>query len=302
MPAAVDVVIVSYQSAGTLRACVLPLAAAPDVAVVVVDNHSSDGSLEAVGDLPVVRVDTGRNGGFAYAANIGTSFGTAPYVLLLNPDACIRPDDVRTLAAALEREPVAALAAPRIEDFDGRLAYSQRRFQRLRSTWGQALFLHRAWPRAAWTDELVRDPGAYERRTRPDWVSGACMLIRRSAFEQLCGLDERFFLYCEDQDLCRRLRDAGHEIVFEPGAVARHIGGASSSEGHTLPVLARSRVRYVRRHHGAAAALLTALGIATGALTHALAATGRRGTRRGHVRALRAALAEGLRPVPPTMR
>jgi GT2 family glycosyltransferase len=120
------------------------------------------------------------------------------------------------------------------------------------------------------------------------------MLIRRDALEAVRGLDERYFLYCEDMDLCRRLRTAGHEILFEPAAVARHIGGASSAEGATLPVLARSRVRYVRRHHGTLPALLTAAGVAVGAAGHAVAAAGRRGARRGHVRALRAALGEGF--------
>jgi GT2 family glycosyltransferase len=292
--AAVDAVIVSYQSAATLRASVLALLQAPDVGVIVVDNHSTDGSLESVADLPIQRVATGHNGGFAYGANIGMSFGDAPYVLLLNPDAAIDPGDLLALVDALEREPGAALAAPRIESFDGRLAYSQRRFQRLRSTWCQALFLHRVWPRAPWTDELVRDEEAYDRPGRPEWVSGACMLLRRNALEQVRGLDERFFLYCEDMDLCRRLRAAGYEVVFEPRAVARHIGGASSSDGETLPVLARSRVRYARAHHGTVAAAMTALAIAAGAATHAFAAVGRRGRRRGHARALRAAVAEGL--------
>jgi GT2 family glycosyltransferase len=292
--AAVDAVIVSYHSVVTLRACVQALLEARDVNVIVVDNHSTDGSLESVGDLPIVRVAAGRNGGFAYGANMGMSFGDAPYVLLLNPDAVIHARDVAALVDALDREPAAALAAPRIEGFDGRLAYSQRRFQRLRSTWAQALYVHRLRPRAPWVDELVRDAAAYERPGRPEWVSGACMLVRRSALERVGGLDERFFLYCEDMDLCRRLRCAGYDILFEPRATARHVGGASSADGETLPVLARSRVRYARAHHGPVAAAVTALAVAAGAATHSLAAAGRRGRRRGHARALRAALAEGF--------
>ena len=80
------------------------------------------------------------------------------------------------------------------------------------------------------------------------------MLVRRDAFEAVGGFDEGFFLYCEDTDLCRRLRDAGHAVRFEPAAEARHVGGASSGAGETQAIAARSRVLYARKHHGPAGA------------------------------------------------
>ena len=180
---------------------------------------------------------------------------------------------------------------PRILDDDGTLAWSQRRYPRLRSTFAYALFLHRLLPQASWSDELIRDAAAYQRPGEPEWLSGACMLVRREAFESVGGFDEGFFLYCEDTDLCRRLRDAGHRLRFEPAAEIRHVGGASSDAGETRAIAARSRVRYASKHRGRAAARLEAAGVALGEATHAATAVSRPAARRGHVKALRGVLA-----------
>jgi len=287
--ASVDVVVVSYNSRETLRECVSPLASSEGIDVFVVDSASQDESLDAVADLDVVAMRLSWNGGFAYGCNAGWRLGSAPFVLFLNPDARLDVRSLRTLAAALERDERLGAAAPRIVGVDGALALSQRRFPRLRSTYAQALFLHRLFPGASWVDELVRDEHAYVVRGEPDWVSGACVLVRRSALARLDGLDAGFFLYCEDIDLCRRLRAAGYGIRYEPEAEAEHVGGASAPGELMLPVLAASRIRYARRHRGRAYALLERLGIALGAATHALAARDA-AARRGHLRALHTAL------------
>lgn len=289
----VDAVIVSYRSAATLRGCVAPLAALPDVRVTVVDNASPDRSLDAVAGLDVDTVRSPRNGGFSYGCNLGAARGDAPYLLFMNPDARIDAESLAALVRVLESVPAAGLAAPRLVDEDGSLAWSLRRFPRQRSTFAQALFLHRLRPRAAWSDELVRDPAAYGRAGAPDWVSGACMLVRRSAFETVGGFDEDFFLYCEDTDLCRRLWSAGHAVRFEPAAVARHVGGASSGAGETQAIAARSRVLYARKHMGPLGARVQALGVALGEATHAAATFPRPASRRGHLAALRAASRPG---------
>jgi N-acetylglucosaminyl-diphospho-decaprenol L-rhamnosyltransferase len=293
MTAQVDAVIVSYRSAATLRGCVEPLAAMPHVSVTVVDNASPDAAVDTIADLPVEILRSERNGGFSYGCNLGASEGSAPLLLFLNPDARMDEGGLKALIGALEGEAAAALVGPRIIEEGDELAWSQRRFPRLRSTFAQALFLHRLWPRAAWTDELIRDPAAYQRAGSPEWVSGACMLVRRDAFETVGGFDERFFLYCEDTDLCLRLRGAGHTIRFEPAAEIRHVGGASSGAGETRAIAARSRVLYARKHLGPLAARTEALGVALGEATHAATSLGRADTRRGHIAALRAALAPG---------
>jgi GT2 family glycosyltransferase len=288
--ALVDVVVVSYNSRRKLRGCLEPLLGAEELNLIVADNASPDGSLEAVAGLPVTALALPNNGGFAHGCNAGIAAGGAPYVLLLNPDAEIAPEAIRTLAGALAADERIGAAAPRIVAEDGTLEFSQRRFPRLRSTYAQALFLHRVFPRAEWVDELERDPAAYERAASPEWVSGACVLLRRSAVEAIGGLDDAFFMYCEDIDLCRRLRDAGYDIRFVPEAVVTHEGGASAPRASLLHVLAASRLRYARKHRSPAGALLERLGIAFGALTHALVSRGGGSVRRGHLRALRRAL------------
>ncbi len=289
----IDAVIVSYRSAATLRGCVEPLAALPGVRVIVVDNASPDDAVETILDLEVEVERSPKNGGFSYGCNRGAVLGVAPLLLFLNPDARLDAVALEGLADALATDPAAALVAPRIIEDDGELAWSQRRFPRLASTFAHAFFLHRLFPRAAWSDELIRDRAAYERAGSPEWVSGACMLVRRDAFEAVGGFDERFFLYCEDTDLCKRLRDAGHTISFDPRAEIHHVGGASSGAGETRPIAARSRVLYARKHRGRFAARLEALGVALGEATHAATAVSRPATRRGHLAALRAALAPG---------
>src|SRR4051794_7536093 len=117
----VDVVVVSYNSRDRLRACVEALAAAPSVHVVVVDNASSDGSLDAVCDLPVTAIQTGTNGGFAYGCNVGTRAGSSPYVLLLNPDTALPPAALDALVAVLGADPRVGAVAPRIVGDDGEL-------------------------------------------------------------------------------------------------------------------------------------------------------------------------------------
>src|SRR4051812_31996425 len=180
----IDVVVVAYRSGATLRGCVEPLAALERLRVTVVDNACPDDSVATIEDLAGVDiVRAPRNGGFAYGCNLGVACGHAPYLLFLNPDARIDAGSLAALTAVLEADPQTALVAPRILDDDGSLAYSLRRFPRLRSTFAKALFLHRLFPLAPWTDELVRDPAAYERAATAEWVSGACMLVRRDAYE-----------------------------------------------------------------------------------------------------------------------
>jgi len=281
----VDVVVVSYNSSVELRGCAEPLAGYPALNVIVVDNASSDRSLETVDDLPVEKIALEQNGGFGHGCNAGWRSGEAPYVLFLTPDAQIEPAAVERLATVLDQSPAAGAVAPRIVHVDGTLDYSLRRFPRLRSTYARALFLHRVFPKASWTDELVREPAVYHRPGSPDWVSGACLLVRRTALEEIDGFDEGFFMYCEDIDLCRRLRDAGHDLLYDPEAAVSHIGGASAPRASLLPVLAASRIRYASKHWSRPAALLERCGVALEALTHVVVSQGGRAARAGHGRA-----------------
>ena len=282
--------IVAYNSRDTLRACVEPLVQLPWVSVTVVDNASPDDSVAVVADLPLRTIRAPRNGGFAYGCNLGAAAGAAEFVLLLNPDAEIEPAGLSALVSALRADPTLASAGPRMLGEDGELHWTQRRFPRLRSTYSQALGLHRIAPRASWAGEVVKDPAAYARPGTPDWLSGACVLLRRAALEEVGGLDEGFFLYSEETDLFRRLRDRGWRTRYEPDAVAYHRGYGSAPREAVTPILARSRVRYARKHHGQLVALLEAIGVAVDALARAGASIRHPARRRAQLAAARAAL------------
>jgi N-acetylglucosaminyl-diphospho-decaprenol L-rhamnosyltransferase len=283
---AVDVVVVSYNSANELRDCVEPLSQLEGVSVIVVDNASRDASLSRIADLPVKAIPRDTNDGFAAGCNAGWVTGSAPYVLFLNPDASIDENSLGLLVSALESDGSAGAVAPRIEHPDGSLVFSLRRCPRLCSTFSRALFLHRVFPLASWSDEIVRDPSRYRAAHEPEWVSGACILVRRDALEELRGWDEGYFLYREDADLCRRLSQSGRRIRFEPTARALHVGGASAPRAALLPVLVDSRLRYARKFGSPLNVLLNRLGLALGSATHVVVSRGGLAVRTGHARAL----------------
>jgi N-acetylglucosaminyl-diphospho-decaprenol L-rhamnosyltransferase len=287
--AAVDVVVVSYNSAEHLRETVEPLTRIPWVDVIVVDNDSSDGSLGLVSALPLTAI-ANANTGFSGGNNVGWRAGASPYVLFLNPDARIDTTSLKRLLGALEAQPNVGLVAPKIIDEDGELHYSLRRFPRFTSTFAQALFLHRIARKAQWAEEKVRDPKRYEVSGPQEWVSGAAMLVRRSTLEHIGGWDEGFFLYCEDIDICRRIQNLGLQVVYDPKAVVVHAGGQSAPWSSTLPILAASRLRYARLHRSRAAALGERIGVALEAASHFLVGRGGRAARAGWLQTLGVAL------------
>ena len=145
--------------------------------------------------------------------------------------------------------------------------YSLRRFPRLRSTFAHALFLHRLFPTATWTDELVRDPRRLRARALREWVSGACVLVRRSVLEELGGFDEGFFMYCEDIDLCRRIWDAGHDLRSTSLRQRCRTRAAAPLRGRRSYLCSPRAVCATRRSTEPACGRLERAGVALGALT-----------------------------------
>ena len=247
-------VVVNYNAGAALAACVASLRAAGVAEIVVVDNGSSDGSLAALaadnGKARIVRA--GRNLGYGTAANRGAATLAEPFVLIANPDVVIDPGAVDVLAGTLEAEPDVAVVGPSIHDPGGALYPSARSFPSFTVGAGHAL-VGLFWPDNRWT-RRYRDSATLERpvagRAREaDWVSGACCVVRREAFETVGGFDEGYFMYVEDLDLCWRLRRAGWRVLYAPAAVVVHHQGLSAATRpfRMLAAHHRSTLRFARK-------------------------------------------------------
>ena len=255
------IVIVSFNTREHLHACLRSLHdAPPDLThtIVVVDNGSSDGSAAAVRRAwPRVQVvEMGRNAGFSAGANAGIRACESELVLLLNSDTVVRPGNIDRLVAALERDAGAAAAGPRLVGRDGTVELS---FGRMLSPWNEVRQKLIALGIAAGFGPISR---WFQRRVTtshyPDWVSGACLLVRRDAGAAAGWLDERFFLYGEDVDFCATLRAAGKLILFTPEAEIIHLRGQSGTHDRAAAHAAyrRSQIAFYVKHHPWWAAML----------------------------------------------
>ncbi len=261
--ARVAVVIVNYQSYDELHACLASIdRLCGPVAVVVVDYESNKESADAlVATNPFITlIRKSTNDGFAVGINCGARAADAPFLLFLNPDCVLEPSACCTLAAWMEAHPDVGASGPRIRNADGTLQASARRFPDLSTAIaGRSSWLTRVLPGNPISKRNLpaRDP-SLATPVDVDWVSGACMLVRREAFEAVGGMDEGFFLYWEDADFCRRLKTAGWKTVYVPAAGATHIGGRSSRHAaeSSLEAFHRSAYRLYCKHSGAAAQLL----------------------------------------------
>jgi N-acetylglucosaminyl-diphospho-decaprenol L-rhamnosyltransferase len=251
MPAEVDVVVVTYNSARVVGDLLdsLPKAMGPISAdVVVVDNGSSDDTVALLRHRGDCRIIQSTNVGYAAGINRGVKEGSgAPAILVLNPDIRLHEGAVAPLLEAL-REPHTGIAAPRILSPTGKLEFSLRREPSLL----RALGLSRT--RIPVLSEYVQEPAAYARPHPVDWALGAALMISRECFDALGGWDESYFLYSEETDFSLRARELRFATRFEPRSTAVHIGGASGRNNKTHAMQIVNRVRLYRRRHGMTAA------------------------------------------------
>src|SRR5512143_1465068 len=261
----VDVVIVNWNSGKQLAECVRSvqeLESSPTYRLskcIVVDNASADGSAETLPsgglDLQVLRSPV--NQGFGAACNRGAALVQSDYILLLNPDIRLNPDSLSGAMMFLEHPENArvGLLGEQLVDEQCRAQPSAARFPTPGSLIYQMIGLDRAWPRRfppfAVSDCDPELSGAVE------VLQGAFLLVRRAAFHQLSGFDERFFMYYEDVDLAYRARQAGWTAWYFAGGRAFHQGGGTTEtiKAERLAYWMTSRARYVARHFGGAAAL-----------------------------------------------
>jgi N-acetylglucosaminyl-diphospho-decaprenol L-rhamnosyltransferase len=268
MSASCDIVIVNWNAGGQLRECIDSLAAQPgsaaDLRVVIVDNGSTDGSLEGLdrAGAPLTILRNGENRGFAAACNQGAAVGSADYLLFLNPDTILGSDSLALPLAFLERPENASVGACGIQlvDETGTIARSCARLPRPRHFAAKMLGLDRLAPRRFPSHNMQEWDHAESRDV--DHVIGAFYLIRRALFEQLGGFDERFFVYLEDLDLSARVHQAGFRIRYIADARAFHKGGGASEQvkARRLCYALQSRNAYGFKHFSRPAAVLLMAG------------------------------------------
>ena len=256
-----SIVIVSFNTRADLERCLDSLFAAPPSVpheIVVVDNASQDGSLDAVRTRwPSVQViQQAANVGFSAANNAGIRASTGELILLLNSDCTVPAGAVDALIARLIGSPQVAVAGPRLVDGAGRpeLSFGSMisPLAELRQKWTVALYERRV----GWMERRVTRATSQEQYV--DWVSGAALLAYRADLEEVGLLDERYFLYTEDVDLCAAIRARGRRILFTPSATITHLRGRSRA---TLPAASnvayrRSHLAFYEKHHPRWAPLL----------------------------------------------
>jgi GT2 family glycosyltransferase len=250
---AVTLVIVNYNTGSQTARCLD--SAAADLAgttweAIVVDNASRPGAAPRLNGRPHVRtILNPRNVGFGTAVNQAARASGAPLLWLVNPDCVVTPGTFEAVRAALEADPGTAIAAPQLLNADGSVQASARGDPSVMTgLFGRHTLLTRFFPRSAVARRNLpaRDIVASgDESAEVDWVMGAAMLVRRTAFDAVGGFDERYFMYWEDADLCRRLRDRGWRIRYVPGAAVGHEGGTAAETDRAMATRAFHRSAYL---------------------------------------------------------
>ena len=226
--------------------------------VTVVDNASGDGSAEMVSqEFPWVRLIRNEcNTGFGQAHNQAMRSAVGRYFLVLNSDATPMPGALRAMISFLDGHPRVAVAGPRLRYPDGSVQPSRRRFPTLATLFLESTQLQRLSPDNAVLRRYYVADRSDDEPQEVDWLVGACLCVRASAAADVGLFDERFFMYSEELDWCRRFRAAGWGVAYVPSAEVVHLEGASSR----LDLSARdrlfqaSKLQYAAKWHGAGAA------------------------------------------------
>ena len=268
-PPLVSVVIVNYNGRGVVDPCVdsvLRETAEGTFEIIVVDNASTDGSMQIVSErFPGVRqICNTVNVGFAAANNQGIGIARGSFVLLLNPDTVIHDRAIDRVAAFLEQHPAAGVAGCRLRYPDGRIQVSVGAFPSVREVFLAATFLYLLLPR----NSVITGKGSFvfdpDREQEVDWICGAFLMIRKTLIDRIGLLDSRFFMYTEEVDFCRRAKESGAGVWYTPGGTVTHFwGGMSAVNRRGVVWQVASQLLYFRKYHrGMERALLVALRIA----------------------------------------
>jgi GT2 family glycosyltransferase len=253
----ISIIIVSWNTTQLLENCLRSILAHPPLSsleIWVVDNASTDGSPRMVREkFPQVHlIENHENVGFARANNQALQQSTGQYHLLLNPDTLVSAGALQALADFLDKHPKTGAAGPRILNPDSSLQISSHPRPTLtRELWYlfhlDAVLPYAAYPKAKWQTNQPQEV---------DILMGACLVIRKDVLDQVGILDEGYFIYSEEVDLCYRIQRAGWHLHWIPQAEVVHFGGQSTQQVPTEMFLNlyHSKVKYFRKHYGWSAA------------------------------------------------
>lgn len=243
MTAIISTIIVNYNAGELLRSCVDSVLNCPlEIEIIVVDNASKDGSLDALQGLPYVKIiKNTANVGFATACNIGARIASAPFLLFLNPDCSFRPGVLTELLNVMTADDRVGMVGGLLVNSDGTEQAGGRRaiptpWRSFARAFGLTRFSDR-WPRLFFDFNLHQQP-LPDHPIDVEAISGACMMVKREAMQDVGEWDEGYFLHCEDLDWCMRFRQKGWKILFVPSAQITH----------ALGVCGRSRPVFVEWH------------------------------------------------------
>ena len=252
-------VVINYKSRDALADCLEALladarASALALETLVIDNDSRDGTAEMMAArFPGIRlIANSDNVGYARAVNQGVAATSAPFVLVLNPDCVPLAGSLAALLGHLLGHPKAAMAGAQLLNTDGSIEYSARSFPGFFTfLFNRYSLLTRLFPSNPWSRRYLMSDWDHSSVREVDWMSGACMLVRREAIAAVGGMDEKFFMFNEDVDWCRRFHQAGWANVYVPAARVTHHIGASRSKVAPRVIWSRhlGMIRYFRKHH-----------------------------------------------------
>lgn len=251
-----SIIIVNWNVRDLLRACLRSIEqTCSDLAVeiIVVDSASVDGSQAMVTtEFPqVILVASSENLGFPKGNNWGFAKATGQYILLLNPDTEVRENALYLLVDFLKMQPNVGVVGPQLLNSDGSIQSSRRRFPTWLTGFFESTWLAPLAPQYVLKQFYMADVPDNQ-QADVDWITGACMLTRRDIIDQVGGMDEAYFMYSEELDWCRRIKEAGWRIVYLPQAQVVHHVGKSSEQAITARHINfnRAKLRYFRKYHG----------------------------------------------------
>lgn len=266
----VSIIIVNYNGLRYARNCVASILRwSPRSEIIIVDNGSTDGSVESLRkEFPQIRlIALTKNNGFGHGNNRGAEVATGNVFFFLNNDTLLTEDTPAVLAAYLERNSEVAACGPKLlnEDRTFQLSFgldpsikNERIVRRMQRRLRNGDVHYASWLEKRHADKVI------------DWATGAALMVRREVFEKIGGFDDRFFMYFEDADLCRRIRKAGFEIRYNPETSVVHLLGQSVKDGNPNVGVEyrRSQIYYYRKHRSPIALLLLRLYLALRPFIH----------------------------------